>query len=298
MQLKIVHNHAIDKARWDQTVSQSQKSSVFHYSWVLDLYDTEWHAIIDDTYTFLLPYFVDGKNLTTPEFLPYLGALEYTTFTETIWKQIKQIWNEHYAQGLYRLSKYHRILSTQNQIKKIPFRQIDLVNDYLVIAQQFAPELTEKLSKAARHKLHCSTLRSMNEYIKLSRQQQNKPQRYWDFLHRLIRTSTQLTAGKMYAVHNQNNELIACTFLMFFRNRAYLLHSAFHPEALELHADYLMMNTLMEDLSIYQLSLELHSEHLTSELREHFRYKMHHYFEYRFNNPQNILSLIVQFFKQ
>ena len=76
------------------------------------------------------------------------------------------------------------------------------------------------------------------------------------------------------------------------------MHASFSEEGLASKADYLLINNLIKDLSLYNISLENHSSNISEDALLQFRFGLYYSYEFRQNPKQNMLSLLLQFLRK
>ena len=59
--IKRLKNHNIDKAKWDEVITQSDHPHVYLLSWYLDIISPGWEALIYEDYKYVVPLPVKTK---------------------------------------------------------------------------------------------------------------------------------------------------------------------------------------------------------------------------------------------
>jgi hypothetical protein len=298
MSIKFVHNDNIDRKLWDRKIAQSIKSPIFNFSWYLDVLDQDWFGFIKDDYEWVLPFFAENRQVFMPYWLPYLSVSSLSTIGKIEKEFIENFWAQNYTSIEHRFSKYQFQFAQSQLTEARPFYQQDLINDYNVLAYNFKPEVNTNLDIASQKALRTISFRSLYEYIEFSEINNPLESDKLNTLRRIILKASQLNTGKMYAVYNATNQIIAVAFILFFKNRAYIMHASFSEEGLASKADYLLINNLIKDLSLYNISLENHSSNISEDALLQFRFGLYYSYEFRQNPKQNMLSLLLQFLRK
>ena len=55
MKIVYLNRGAIDTEKWDQVISESPAETLYPYSWYLDLVSSNWSALVEDDYRFIMP---------------------------------------------------------------------------------------------------------------------------------------------------------------------------------------------------------------------------------------------------
>ncbi|MBN2667599.1 MAG: hypothetical protein JXR60_00090 [Bacteroidales bacterium] len=296
MDIVLQHSDSIDKKRWDALLMQSPLASVFHNSWYLDVLDKDWWAFLSKDYTFVLPFFAEDKKVWMPFSVPYLGNVYLPEKMEFIdWSFIK-LWQKHYTGITYTFGKFDKIEPEGKYWKKVSFPEIDLVNDFKMIEKHFSSEVQEIINTKSDYR--AVSFRSLYEMVEFLKQTTNYTIDQINAVRRVVLNATQKKLGKMYALYDLRNQLCGVVFIIYYKQKAYILHSAFTTEALSDKADFIMLKTIIEDLSIYNLSLENHSDGFNSTVWDQFGFKWYYVFQYEQNTKQNLLSLFSQLLKR
>ena len=298
MNIQLLQNNEIDFKKWDALVMQSPQASIFHFSWFLEIIDEDWKALIGEDYEWIIPFISNKKQVISLPYFPYLGLVSQKHIGTSDFKTILDFWNKQFVSIDYQFGKYQfKYKKGFNFIPSI-FYQKDLVKSYSSISQKFSPKITENLTIAENNKLNCISLRSLFEFVKFLKQESKWSPEEILIIQKIVSQSTKLKAGKMYAIYNETNSLSGVVFILFAKTKAYIMYSAFTENAYRQKADYKIINTILEDLALYNVSIENHSQSISKQLLEDFSFKAYHYYHYQHYTKQNLLSLLLQFLKK
>ncbi len=298
MNIRLLHNNEIDFKLWDTLILSSPKSSIFHFSWFLELIDDDWYALIANDYNWVFPFFVQKKQVYFPQLIPYLGIVSSKTLSVDEFESILEFWNKNFVSIDYHFSKYQYKFSQDPLFIPSPYFQKDLIKRYNNIAKTFSPEVKQNLDIANNNQLRCISLRSLFNFISFIKEYSNYSMDEIKTIQKIILRATRLKRGKMYSIYNKKNELSAVAFLLFSKSKAYIMYTAYAPEAKKERADYKMINTIIEELCLYNITLENHSHNNKSQIFEAFNFKSYHSYQYQHHTKQNLLSLLQQFLKR
>ncbi len=297
MKISIRHNDKINLKQWDALIQQSFQSTVFHNSWFLELLDDDWSALLGENFNWVLPILSEKKHITSSKLIPYLGLVSKQHLPEKDFKKILSFLNKKFVSVRYTFSKYQIKYQLGNSFEAKEFFQKDLIKSYPVISKDFHEEVSNSLAVADKENLYCISLRSVFKFMEFLKEHSDYSEEELLLIRKIILRSTQLKAGKMYAAYNSTNELVGVTFIMFSKTKAYIMYSAFADDADICNADYKIINTILEELSLYNVTIENHSKSIDPALLGHFQFKPYYYFEYHHNTKQNLLSLLLQYLK-
>ncbi len=297
MDIRVLHRDKVDIKKWHHLIKNTTRISVFNFSWYLNALDYDWYVFVKGDYEWALPFFVDNKRVLMPFFLPYLSVCSASRLSLEEHQFIANYWKETFTEVQFCFGKYQFALEGNPDITKHRIYQKDLVNDYNIIAQKFAPDVYDKLESCIQNGLYCKTLHSLFEYVKFVKEHSHYKTEQLNIIRRIILKSKQFRAGKMYAVYSQHNELVGVCFITYIKNKAQLMQTCFSKEGLRQYADYLAMHSLIEELSVYNLSLENHCNRVSTSLLEKFGFKSYYSYQYRQSGKSKILSLLHQYLK-
>ncbi len=298
MNIRLLHNNEINYKKWDALIMSSPKSFIFQFSWFLELIDDDWHALVGDNYSWVLPFFIQKKQVYFPALIPYLGLVSSTILSPKDFKLILDFWNENVVSIDYFFSKYQYKYNQNKLFTPSFYFQKDLIRQYVNISKTFSPEIKQNLEIANRNQLRCISLRSLFNYISFIKKYSDYSTEDIKTMQKVILRATRLKMGKMYSIYNKKNELSAVAFILFSKSKAYIMHSSYTPEAIKEKADYKMMNTIIGELCLYNITLENHSPQFNSNLLTKFNFKLYHSYQYQRYTKQNLLSLLQQFLKR
>lgn len=300
MKIEIRHRKELNYRLWDSLVLYSPKASIFQFAWFLELLDEDWYALVGDDYRWVLPFFSKNKQVFMPALLPYLGLISQERITEDEFVEILNFWNSNMTGIHYTFSKYHYKYNKVPDFNAVPFYQKDLINRYENVSKTFDNSLKELLKSTEDKKFNVMTLRSVLEFTQYLERYGHWTDDELFTIKKVVSRSVHMKTGKMYAIYDRMNQLSAVSFILLFRTKAYVMFTAFDAGKTRDLADYKLMNTIIEELSLYNISIENHSNAFDETLLKRFGFSVYHSFNYQYYAKQNILSLLLkslQYFK-
>lgn len=294
MKIEIRHRTEINYRLWDSLVLYSPKASIFHFAWFLELLEEDWYALVGDDYRWVLPFFSKNKQVYMPSLLPYLGLISKDNLIYEEFGEILNFWNSNMLGIHYTFSKYHFKFKKVPDLQVTPFYQKDLLNRYENVSKTFNKSLMPILESTEEKKLNVMTLRSILEFTSYLELYGDWTPEELFTIRKIVSRSVHLKTGKMYAIYDRMNQLHAVSFILLFRTKAYVMFTAFDTEKTRDLADYKLMNTIIEELSLYNISIENHSPAFDETLLKQFGFNVYHSFNYQYYAKQNILSLLLK----
>lgn len=204
--MKFLDSTHIDKKRWDELVTHSQKNNVFCYSWYLDATTEKWGAILDEDYSFGIP-------------LPYKNRLFFKKiFQHPFSRNIEFFGDENKLQEavaiLLKLGTFNFHFNHHLELKhsKKVYQQIDF--NQPVKYKKNATRIIEKNKDIYHYKISENSESILkfyfeNSFNKIKQQQKNKV-----FLKQLITNAITNKKGELLELYSSDNQLIAAAFFL------------------------------------------------------------------------------------
>jgi len=90
MQIHYLENKYIDKKKWDLSMKDAYNSSLYGFSWYLDIMCLRWDALATDDYKLMMPLPIStqmGKEvIVTPGYVHQLGVFGQKKISSTVIK--------------------------------------------------------------------------------------------------------------------------------------------------------------------------------------------------------------------
>ena len=111
--IRYLKNSEIDTGKWDETVLGSVNTSIYAYSWYLDIVCDSWDALVEDDYVGVMPLpwkqKVGIKYLYQPPFTQQLGLFSPALISEQKTKDYIDAIPPAFRYGDINLNKHSRI---------------------------------------------------------------------------------------------------------------------------------------------------------------------------------------------
>ncbi len=232
MALSITHikHKDIDRNLWDLKVKSSKNTTVYAYSWFLDIVSPSWEALVTEDYKYIMPlpkfkkYFI--YYIKRPVLLQKIGIISNDNISDKIIEQFFRnipskfkivdipIFNQIYSQ-------YANI-----QISKKTNYELSLNNSYSEIYKLYSKNHKKNIKRALKNNLTITEKFDIDLFLKL-RVKDDKFHIYKNFenehLHQLkeiLKYAKKKNICKMYFVKTLNEEYIASIFFIIQNNIA------------------------------------------------------------------------------
>ncbi len=262
--IRFLQHESIDKAQWDICIGQAANGKLYAWSWYLDIVCPGWCALIEDDYekVFPLPVFSKAgiKYIMQPYFTQQLG-LFYRSLSSD--EKLKEFIN-----SIPPDYKYIDInLNTSNSLAAVgTYRamtnlELDLGNDYQILASGYQSNLQRNLKKASQNKLTFTKHVRPEEIIALFREGKGQELKHlsdkqYRLIERIAYESMQKGMGEIWGVYDQYNQLAASILWVFSHQKAVFLFSAVSENGKMLHAMPWLIDTFIRQNAGKPLTLD------------------------------------------
>jgi hypothetical protein len=257
--IKYYRHHQIDYNRWDNTIMNSQNGLVYALSWYLDIVSPNWEALIEGDYDYIMPLPVKHKY-----FIPYLVQPVFTQQLG-IFSGLP-IDNFKVREFLKAIPKnfliYNCNLNKQNPV--VPSKHLNHSTNYELLLSNSYEELWKNFNENTRRnikKVHQQNLNLTNcnkiEFIKNCKLEKGQvPSKVFDLLDNLLETALQKNVCEIYAVHNQNGDIIAGSAFIKKLNRIIYLVSFSNNEGKIASAMFLIIENIIQKYAGHEIILD------------------------------------------
>ena len=228
----------IDVSKWDDCIQHSFNSTVYAFSWYLDLFCGEWDALVEGDYHSVMPLLykrVLGRYIIyTPALIRELGVFSRQPVNADKTSQFLTAVPAHFNPYHILLNKYNPLLKDLPVYKKHVYFDLDLIRPYHKISGNFTVELRRKLNVAVARQLSYIRGVSPNDFVLFLQEHHIKTDRVirdqnFRVLRSLMATLIRTSTGELWGVYNENNELASVALIAFVNNRIILLFHADDP---------------------------------------------------------------------
>ena len=254
-EIRYIHNHQIDKDRWDSVVDVSSNGRIYGYSWYLDILADNWGALILGDYEYIMPLPFRRKYgifyIYSPFFVQQLGVYS---------KQ--QVAIEMYAAFMRAIPSQFRYVDFSLSVdEEIPYKRVKAVkrrtNLVLDLDRPYEEIFTgyHKISKKLLRKNIPCRLNQVDDYgniIALYQQINGHhfPEINDDCIRRLgdaAQTAAHKGQITAYRLNNELGETLAAH--IFFQSHKRLYHMAGYQTELgkKNHGNYYFLDRVFQE---------------------------------------------------
>lgn len=147
MNITLQHNKTLNLFQWDYTVNKSINTSVFGFSWLLDVMDPHWHGLIANNYEHVMPVLLTNKGscISTIGKLPMHAVYSRNIASTDITTKFLRLLTQQHKQVHITLDKVNKIYPyAQLDTYKQTVYELDLIASYTYLQKQY-PKTTHNI---------------------------------------------------------------------------------------------------------------------------------------------------------
>ena len=237
MSIRFAYHQEIDIKEWDNCIARSFNTSIYSYSWYLDLVCDKWNALIEDKYIAVMPlpaYRFFGQDVILPPPLAY----ELGIFSQIPINHLKT--HEFISAIPTRFSFYSTVLNKYNPVEtgiqacKTCLRiEIDLIEPYHKLYGNYSSGLRQQLHTAISKGYSFSSGLSPNDLIRFIQENRIRiplimRRKKFRLVKSMIAALIHFKTGELFGVYDNHNELVSVALFSWNGSQINLL---FHLNA-------------------------------------------------------------------
>ena len=260
--LKLLKHKDIDKAKWDDCISNAANGRIYALSWYLDIMCPTWSAIVTEDYQFIMPLPVRKKwgitYIFQPAFTQQLGIFSKENCSEHV--------VEKFVQEVKRNFNYAEInFNSQNVLDaNIPHKikknyLLPLDSTYENLQKGYSGSARRNISKAIKNNIlieesnDCSTLLDLHSE-RYANTVSNKEDLFR--LAKLLQKAALNEMAQFFYAKNAAGKFIASSGYLIFKDRIIFLVNGNIKEGLKSGATHLLKNYAIKKFSDQGLMMD------------------------------------------
>ncbi len=253
----LTHNN-IDKTRWDECIRKSFNGNIYAWSWYLDIVHPKWEALVENNYERVMPLTGNKKlginYLFQPFFTQQLGIFSTSNLNEDIVTDFINAIPEKYHLTEIRLNAYNKVNYDIGYFKQHRNIELDLINNYQFIYNNYSSNTKKNLKKANMHRLYLNKGVNPELVIKLFRDNKGKEVKHWKDkeYHRLltlIDAAIERECCFVYGVDDENDDTIAGAVFMVSHDKIIFLFSGVDKNYKDKNAWTFLIDSVIKEFS-------------------------------------------------
>ncbi len=255
--ITFVEHKNINKQKWDTCIGNSSNTSIFVYSWYLDIVSENWSALILNDYEAVFPIVSKSKYkisyLYQPYFTRYFGVYFQLRFDEKIVNEFINAILEKYKYIDICLHESNITKNNELEIKNRKFQSLDLKFPYVTIQKSYSENAKRNVKKAVKASLKVEQDISPEKIVSLFKTTKGGDLEIFNakdyaVLINLMNYCIKNNKGQSFAVYD-GDILCAAAFFMFNNNIFTYLKSGLTDEGKAKGAMYFLMDYFIKENS-------------------------------------------------
>ncbi len=248
MKIVYINRGSIDTKKWDSCIARSVNSSVYAYSWYLDIVAPQWGALVANDYSTVFPLPFSTKYGITyvyqPGFTQYLGIFSRDQISDEVVSSFFAAIPPQFQHVSIYLNPFIKAVKGSVTSSRTTFN-LDLIQPFHATLLRFSETVKKNVLKATA--LNVSVLKglSISQLFELieADPQQRLSKDHLNTLKRIISFSTNLGVGQLYGAYTNSNQLCAAALFLTNQGRSTCLFSTVTPEGIENKAMYFLIDS-------------------------------------------------------
>ncbi len=256
-QLRVLKRKEIDEQKWNALIQTSVQSLPYALSYYLDAVAENWEAIVVGDYEAAMPFVwlrkLGLKCLYQPYYCQQLGAFSKQDLSA---KEMKEMLAA--AQGFpyinINLNPSAKTIAADFALKQRKNLLLDLSKDYTTIGKKYSENHRRNIAKAEKSKLSFTEeveLKSFQKFYleNVNRTKENFKPKHEKIFKALTKTLTNNNTGKIFAVINQQQKLVAAVLLVHHQNRLVGIINTSSAEGKKSGASHFLFDKIIQKFS-------------------------------------------------
>ncbi|MCD4697606.1 MAG: hypothetical protein K8S16_15375 [Bacteroidales bacterium] len=263
--IKYLQHQEIDIEKWNRCIDTSFNGMVYAKSWYLDVVAENWNALVENDYERVFPLTWKQKYgiyyLYQPLFTQQLGLFSTTRLNEEIVTDFINSIPSKFKFIEINLNTLNNLSERRYNVTEWVNHELDLINSYERIKNNFSTNLKRNLKKAYKSNLTISKNIKPDEVIRLFRDNRGKKipglhnEEYLK-LSRLAYAGIYKGHINTYGVYTLHNELCAGVIFLKSHKKIIFLFSGLSQEGRTLNAMAFLIDHFIKDHNGHHLTLD------------------------------------------
>ena len=253
--IQLLHNHEIDKKKWDATVMEAGNSLIYGHSFFLDNMSPGWMALTAIDYSWVLPLTIRKKfgitYLYQPSFMQQAGVFAKEN-VEIPWKEIidhlqkqfsfcEMFWN--YSTEVGAIIKN---ISTKAHTNFV----LPLADTYETISAKYETDLSKNIKRAEKHTMHFFESKDFAKAITTYKNQygnrfQHVTETDYKNFEQVCNIASQKQMLTVYEIKDDNGQCLSIALVLKDENRLYNIMNTTTEAGRKMQSNHLLMDNIV-----------------------------------------------------
>ena len=250
-EIRYLPHNEIDKLKWDNCIKSSFNGLIWGFTWYLDIVCSQWDGMVEGDYQKVMPLpFVTKYNqlqIVVPPYVKQLGVFSIDKINHTVVDSFIQKIPEKFRSISLPLNDMNKTAIDNYKITQIKNYQLDLIQPYEKLVDNFSKETYSYVLKTLEHRLWVKRTISTEEFVTFYktahiRSSGTLTKANEVILNPLITNLTRYNLAEVHGAFTERGELCAVAFFLIYLNRLSLMSIAVNEKGASMNAEYLIIN--------------------------------------------------------
>lgn len=260
MNIRYLPYKEIDKAKWDNRISEAANSLIYARSFYLDAMAGNWDALVSDDYEAVMPLpwkkKWNIKYLYQPAFIQQLGVFSIKPLTDSQIQLFIEKAAEHFKFAEITLN-YANVIKQTGSIFQVTQRNnftLDLNKPYEELHDNYLPAFTKSLRRIRKFELLYVSSVNYQKTVELYRHLYGNRFRFIDaniyrHFEKICKKLFEENRLVIRHARSTGNKLLASAILLKDENRLYNIISCITTEGKKLEANYFLFDSIIKEFA-------------------------------------------------
>ena len=255
--IQYLEHKKINKKKWDECISNAGNSSVFVYSWYLDVVCEDWSALVLNDYEAVFPIASKSKYkinyVYQPFFTRYFGVFSKQKISAKLISEFVEAIPEKFKYMEFCLQEGQTVSSKAFEFNEKKYQLLDLNVKHEILFKEYSDNAKRNIKKAIKAGLKIRPDIAPEKIVQLFKTTKGNelevfsPQDYRTLIQ-LMDMCNDLKKGQSIAIYD-GDKLCAAAFFMFSNNRFTFLKSGVTDDGKAKGAMHLLFDYFIKENS-------------------------------------------------
>jgi hypothetical protein len=265
MMINYLKQDQIDRKKWDGCIEAAFNGIVYAKSWYLDIVAEQWEGLVENDYERVFPLVFRKKlgiyYLYQPVFTQQLGLFSKTQLSEKVVREFLVAIPSKYRFAEISLNTFNNLTNWGKGLSQWRNFELDLINSYEKLKENYAINLKRKLNKASDTGLQLIKNTKPEEIIRIFRENRGKELSHLEDeeymkLSRLIYTGIYRGVVTTYGVYTPTNDLCAGAVFLKSKKKVIFLFSGLTLQGRDFNAMAFLIDSFISEHASTHLTFD------------------------------------------
>lgn len=273
LNIRHLKNHEIDKLAWDKCIQYAVNGNIYAWSWYLDRVCPEWEALVDESYSSVMPLTVRSKfgirYLYQPFFTQQLGVFSTFSCNHGIVKMFLDAFPNDIKYADYNFNIQNQLNDSIFSTTDSKTYQLVLVPEHETLVKSYSDNTRRNIKKAENNKVTITKGLEVDDLIRFKKKTSvvALADAEYDKLRQIVSFALSNGNGDIYCAWTDKSELCAIAFFIYSHQYVYMLVVASDEAGKGNSAMFLLTDTFIKEHSHTPLTLDFEGSNISGIAR-------------------------------